>query len=497
MEKPIINFWFLALIVFCFAIGCQPINQSDESPPLNVLFITIDDLRPQLGCYGDPIVQSPHIDHLASQGLLFNRAYCQQALCAPSRSSFLTGRRPATTGVYDIETSVRDALPDVVTLPQLFKNNGYESLGLFKVFHLVGFDPNGFGSLNDTVSWTRPLWLPTRSSYGPYGDSILRASKQACLEQGPLGYGNIPRSLAYEAPTVADSMLNDGQVAQQAIRYLQSSQDEPFFLAVGFYHPHLPFTAPKKYWDQYDRKQLRLPENQYLPEGAPSYAVADNKELRSYIDIPDTAPFSDSLKQKLLHGYLAAISYVDAQVGLILKELDRLNLRENTIVVLMGDHGYQIGEHGMWAKKHTNFEMATRVPLIISAPGQTAQGQTTMALTELVDIYPTLAELAGLTSDELLEGSSLVPLLNDPDQDWKTAAFSSYPRGGRMGNSMRTDRYRLTAWTTEGKDTEYELYDHRHDPQENQNVVNQPDYLTVRDSLNQALEQGWSAATPR
>lgn len=181
--------------------------------------------------------------------MLFERAYCQQALCGPSRASFLTGLRPTTTGIFNIETHIREAVPEAVTLPQLFKNNGYASLGLFKVFHLVGFDPDGFGNLNDTASWTQPLWLPSRSGYGPYGDSIFQASKADCLVKGPLGYDNIPRSLAYEAPEMADSLLNDGQTAQQAIRYLREMQDRPFFMAVGFYHPHLPFTAPKKYWD--------------------------------------------------------------------------------------------------------------------------------------------------------------------------------------------------------------------------------------------------------
>ena len=481
-------------IVSVLLTACRVDRDEAGQDRLNVLFITIDDLRPQLGCYGDPLAKSPHIDRLAARGMLFERAYCQQALCAPSRSSFLTGRYPTTTGIYNIETHIREVMPDVVTLPQLFRKNGYESLGLYKVFHLVGFDPDGFGNLNDTASWSRPLWLPARSGYGPYGDSIFQASYQACLQKGPLGYGNIPRSLAYEAPVVADSMLNDGETALQAIRLLRELKDSAFFMAVGFYHPHLPFTAPEKYWNLYDRGELKLPANQHAPHNAPPYVMVSDKELRSYTNIPDEGEFSDSLKKDLLHGYLASISYVDAQVGLVLDELDRLGLRDKTIIVLLGDHGYQIGEHGLWCKKHTNFEMAVRAPLIISYPDQPNAGASTDRLVEFVDIYPTLAQLAGLTPLDEPEGKSLVPIIQNPESSWKDVAFSCYPRGGRLGVSMRTDQYRLTAWRNyETNSVDYELYDHALDPQENQNVANVPAYDSIKIHLIERFKQSRKA----
>jgi iduronate 2-sulfatase len=478
MHLKIYGYTLTVICAFLFLTDCA--TKKEDIKKYNVLFITIDDLRPQLGCFGDPVVQSPNIDKLASEGLVFKRAYCQQALCGPSRASFLTGYRPETIGVTDLHTHIRDVVPNVITLPQLFKNNGYESVGLFKVFHLVGFDPKGFGNLNDPESWSIPLWMPSRSAWGPYGDSIFQANYRECLKKGPIGYNNIPRSLAFEAPNVEDSLTSDGETAVQAIRYLRQLKDTSFFLAVGFYKPHLPYVAPKKYWDLYDVNALKLPDNQYPPEGSPTYAVVGtggDRELRSYVNIPDEGKLSDEIKKNLLHGYLASISYVDAQVGLLLAELDKLGLREKTIIVIMGDHGYQIGEHNMWSKKHTNFEISTHAPLIISVPDR-KKNIKTESLVEYVDIYPTLAELCDLQAPADLDGSSLVSLFDKPDQNIKEAAFSMYPRGKRIGTTMKTDRYRFTEWKHVGQgETEYELYDHLNDPQENINVVNKDSIL--------------------
>jgi iduronate 2-sulfatase len=460
----------------------------------NVLFITIDDLRPQLGCYGDTLVQSPNIDALANRGILFKRAYCQQALCGPSRSSFLTGYRPESMALYDIETHFREKVPGVVTLPQLFRQNAYATMGLYKVYHAVGFDPQIFGNLNDTASWSVPHWLPSRSAWGPEGENIYRQSLQACKAKGPLGYGNLPRSLAYEAPDVADSLLSDGETALQAIRLLRRHRDNPFFMAVGFYKPHLPFVAPEKYWNLYSREKLVLPSNQYPPGNAPAFALTDSKELRSYTNIPGEGDFSDTLKKDLLHGYLASISYIDAQVGLILDELERLKLKDKTIVVLLGDHGFQVGEHGMWAKKHTNYEISTRTPLIISVPGNRYKPAVTNALVELVDIYPTLAELCGLPVPPHVEGASMEKLLQHPDMPWKQAAFSVYPRnipevGNCLGKAIRTDRYRLVEWAVPEKNfVTYELYDHTTDPMENVNVAGEPHYREVVKELASQLK---------
>ncbi len=472
-----------AIILF----RCKTSVRNDQAKQYNVLFIIADDLRPQLGCYGDKMVKSPNIDRLAEQGYIFTRAYCQQALCGPSRTSFLTGYRPEKTKVRDIVTHFRSTIPDAITLPQLFKNNGYESVGLFKVFHLVGFAPRGFGNLNDTVSWSIPLWLPTHTSYGTIGDSLFRLSYRAHLKKGPIGYNNLPRSLAFEATDVKDSMMNDGQTAQRAIRYISQLKDKPFFMAVGFYHPHLPFTAPAKYWGLYNEDSLTLPDNQYKPVGAPDYAVVDSKELRSYVNIPDTGTFSTKLKKQLLHGYLASISYVDAQIGLVLDELKRQDLDKNTIIVLMGDHGYQVGEHNMWGKKHTNFEISTHAPLIISVPDMRS-GQRIDKLVEFIDIYPTLADLCHLNPPSDLDGRSLLPLLYNPDTStWNYPAFSSYPRGSRMGTSIRTDDFRLTEWKLNQEEPVYELYDHRSDPEENKNVAGDAEYWKMKNSLGEEV----------
>ncbi len=476
------------LIIFIsiaiFACGSKDSLDNFTNPKPNVLFITIDDLRPQLGCYGDTVIQAPNIDRLASRGLVFQKAYCQYALCGPSRSSFLTGLRPETTKVYDLHRTLRDYDPALVTLPQLFKNNGYQTHGLFKVFHVVGFDPALFGNKDDAESWSDGAqWIPSRSAWGPQGDSIYQSSKRACLAKGEIGYGNIPRSYALEAPEIPDSLLSDGEMALEAIRRLRSYGNQPFFLATGFYHPHLPFVAPKKYWDLYDSTDIVLPQNQYLPKDAPPYVALNTNELRSYPDIPDQGEFSDSLKRKLLHGYMASISYVDVQVGLILDELERLGLHQNTIVVLLGDHGYQIGEHNHWCKKHCNFEMATRVPLIIAYPGQKSGGQATESLVELLDLYPTLAELAGLQPPDYLEGQSLVPILEDPNSEIHQAAVSSYRMGGRHGTSFRTQDIRFTSWEKQGEETNYELYDHQIDPDENVNRAGWLEYQDMRRAL--------------
>ncbi len=476
------------------AIACND-PEASEVQPQNILFITIDDLRPQLGCYGDPIVKTPHIDRLADEGMLFRRAYCQQAICAPSRASFLTGRRPETTGVDNFQVHFRENLPDILTLPQFFKEQGYIAAALYKVFHVVGFAPTLFGNMDDTLSWSLPTWYPKRSAWGPEGDRIFQADlRQKSRLDIPIGYRNIPRSVAIEAPDIADSLLSDGETAQQALRYLEQFKDQPFFLAVGFYKPHLPFVAPKKYWELYDPEKLTLPDNQYPPEGAPSFAVANNRELRSYPNIPDEGPFEETLKKDLLHGYLASISYIDAQVGLLLEKLEQLGLREKTIVVLLGDHGYQVGEHGMWAKKHTNYETSVRVPLIVSAPERSVG--STNALVELVDLYPSLAELCGFTPPEGLEGHSFIPLLDQPQQVWKRAAFSNKDMGGYRGQSIRTDRFRLVEWTKEGKEPIYELYDHVEDPDENVNRADDPGYLKERVELIGILRAGWRAALP-
>ncbi len=310
------------------------------------------------------------------------------------------------------------------------------------------------------------------------------------MKKGRLGYDNIPRSVALESPEIADSLLSDGETALQAIKTLQKfkENDKPFFLAVGFYKPHLPFVAPQKYWDLYQEKDLKLPENQYAPKNSFPYTIQNTNELRTYTDIPRQGVIDEKLKKKLLHGYLACISYVDAQIGLVIDELDRLGLRQNTIIVLLGDHGFQIGEHDMWGSKHTNFEISTHAPLIFSVPNQ-SKGHKTKALVEFTDVYPTLADLCNFNKNKDLEGKSFASFFQKKQGSFREMAYSIYPRGGRMGRSIRTDRYRYTEWAAKDGTKEIELYDHEKDPQENENVARNPQYRSAIRQLKKRIPQ--------
>lgn len=475
----------------------------------NVLFVAVDDLRPELGCYGTPPVQSPHIDALARRGIVFNRAYCQQAVCSPSRTSLLTGRRPDTTRIYDLQTHFRLHCPDIVTLPQYFKQHGYHTQSLGKVFHDL---------LDDPPSWSVPSWAPHDHMYGkPENQAAVEKTKEELASAGKLlqidtidrdpktravlklNYKGSVRAIgpASEDPDVPDSALRDGMLADKAIEVLAQVKDKPFFLAVGFYRPHLPFVAPKKYYDLYTRQEIRLASNPYSPKDAPPIALTNSKELRTYSDIPHEGAVSDDKARELIRGYHAAVSYVDAQIGRVLTQLDRLGLRERTVVVLWGDHGWQLGEHGLWCKQ-TNFEVATRAPLIFSIPGQASRAVATDALVEFVDVYPTLVELCGLPLPDGLEGVSLVPVIDAPDRPWKSATFSQYPRGQVMGHSMRTDRYRYTEWAKPGElPVGVELYDHQRDPGENENLARRPEHKDLTGQLSRQLRAGWPAALPR
>ncbi|MCK5176042.1 MAG: sulfatase, partial [Planctomycetes bacterium] len=302
---------------------------------------------------------------------------------------------------------------------------------------------------------------------------------------------------AAEGYAAGDNEYKDGEIADRSIAAMRQLKDDPFFLAVGFAKPHLPFTCPKKYWDMYDRERIKTADNPYLPKNVTQYSATKWGELRSYSDIPEEGPVSDEKAVDLIHGYYACTSFVDAQVGRLLDELDRLGLADNTIIVLWGDHGWKLGEHGLWAK-HTNFELDTHVPMIFSAPSIKAAGKRTSALTEFVDIYPTLCELAGLDLPDHLEGTSVAPLLVDPELPWKTAAFSQYPRWRVMGNAMRTERYRYIEWVdVKTKEIKVrELYDHQLDPSENNNVADDPDYLKIVKKLHRQMKTGWKGCAP-
>ncbi len=444
----------------------------------NVLFVAVDDLRPELGCYGHKTILTPHIDRIAKEGMVFLRAYCQQAVCSPSRSSLMKGARPDTTKVWDLVTHFRDAMPTQPTVAEHFKNNGYFVQGMGKIFH---------GGYDDPRSWSVPWQTPQAVTYASAASE--RRNLAAAGAKKKMG----ARGPAYESAEVPDNTYRDGKTAELAVATLRelSKKSQPFFLAVGFSKPHLPFIAPKKYWDMYDPREIKLASNPYHPKGAPSYALTNSGELRNYVGIPAEGPMPDDLARKLKHGYYAAASYMDAQLGKVLDELERLGLRKNTIVVLWGDHGWKLGEHGEWCK-HSNVENDANAPLVLSAPGMKEAGKRTRALVEFVDIYPTLAELAGLGLPGHLEGRSFKPVLENAERKWKSAAFSQYPRGKVMGYSMRTDRYRFTVWVDRGDHSKVEaveLYDHQVDPQENVNVAGEN--AAVVKGLMEKWRKGW------
>jgi iduronate 2-sulfatase len=478
------------------------------APKYNVLMIAIDDLRPSIGAYGDPNAKTPNMDSLAKRGLVFERSYCQQALCSPSRISLLSGRRPSTSKIYSIGPTLRSVMPDITTLPQHFKNEGYFTRSLGKVYH-VGID--------DPDSWSMPPWQspkPRNGSTGMRQMTERRKGYEAKKETPPAkGDGSIGYAVpAFEAPDVGDDDLKDGDCAREAIEALRGfakNRDKPFFLAVGFANPHVPWVAPKKYWDMYDPRKLVMADNQFLPRNAPAFAAKSGDDFYWYSNVPRGRKIDDAFGRQCLHGYLAATTYIDAQVGRLLAAIDELKLRDNTIVLLWGDHGYYMGEHSWWGGKHNNYEGATRTLLLCAVPGQKHAGVHTKALVEHVDLYPTLVELCGLPQPKdvaQLEGTSFAPLFNDPSRPWKKATFSEYPKGGPSADStqtsyhgltMRTDRYRYVEWTNKktGEVSARELYDHHTDPKENENIFDKAD-PKLRAQLAEQIRGYWKAAVP-
>jgi arylsulfatase A-like enzyme len=496
----------MTIFLRILALALLPVLVRGADRP-NILFIAVDDLRPEFGAYGASYVKSPNLDRIAKAGITFNRAYCQQAVCSPTRSSLMTGTRPDTTKVWDLETHFRAALPNVVTLGQHFKNHGYFVQGMGKIYH---------GSLDDAPSWSVP-WQSSRGQAYGLPENLALNNRQSAAPAAAGGSGKksgkkkqepTPRNSrgpAFEGADVPDDTFTDGQNAKLAVATLgvMAKKQQPFFLALGFSKPHLPFVAPKKYWDLYDPAKIQLAPNKFRPKDAPDYAIQPGGELRNYHGIPEGS-IPDDLARQLKHGYYAAISYMDAQLGLVLDELDRLDLSKNTIVVLWGDHGWKLGEHDAWCK-HSNAENDTNGALLLSVPGMKHAGAKATGLVEFVDIYPTLAELAGLPLPAHLEGLSFKPVLDHPTRAWKPAAFSQYPRPGNsatggiplMGYSMRTERYRFTVWLHRddpGKVADIELYDHQTDPQENLNVAKSPAHRELVEQLMAQWRGGWQGA---
>jgi arylsulfatase A-like enzyme len=447
----------------------------------NVLFIAVDDLRPELGCYGALHIDSPNIDALAASGRLFRRAYCQQAVCNPSRTSLMTGLRPDSIGVTGNHAHFRTEHPDVVTLPQHFKNHGYHAAAIGKIYH--GVFPDGasntkWDTMGDPESWSVPaVRFGPRYYYTEEGIAAAKSIFESVYKPKHPSPDDWTQKLVFgpatEAPVVPDNTLYDGKVADAAVHALRDlkSQEKPFFLAVGFIKPHSPYIAPKKYFDLYN--DVALPSHVEFPLNAPIFAGHGSGELRRYTDQPKRGVISAEKQKRVRQAYFACISYIDAQIGRVLQELERTGLSDNTIVVLYGDHGYHLGEQGLWGKT-TNFELDTRVPLIVRTPGMKAAGKSSSSLVELLDLYPTLAELAGLPIAEQLEGITFAPILNDPSHVTKMAAISQYPRGGGlMGYSLRTPTNRLTQWvhlpSSEIQATE--LYNYADGPIETKNIA--------------------------
>ncbi|MFG0268192.1 MAG: sulfatase [Rhodopirellula sp. JB055] len=455
-----------ALVLFLFrpALGA-------DSP--NVLLIVADDLNCAIGPYGDPNAITPNLNVLANRGLVFDRAYCQQAVCNPSRSSFLTGLRPETVGVDDLRKSFRETAPNgasLVTLPQHFKNHGYYSQDIGKIFH-------NMGDTQDRQSWS----MDEVFHAGTHAADTVHSNTPVALRARKLKKAPVTETL-----DVPDTAYRDGQIARLAASVIRDYPDDsaPFFLGVGFWRPHLPFVAPKKYWDLYDPKQISGPLLKTKPTNVPEIAMHASREVHGYDGVPKQGNLAPELEQHLRHGYYASISFLDAQLGLILNALDESEHRDNTIVAFVSDHGFHIGEKTLWGKT-SNFELDARVPLIIADPRANKTGQRTDCLTELIDLYPTLAALAGIRDDspKSLEGTDVSSLLENPNQTLKHAAFTRHqhpfyaPREKwtAWGHSVRTSDWRYTQWRSikDGQLIAEELYDHRTDSTESRNVLEQ------------------------
>jgi uncharacterized sulfatase len=445
--------------------------RADAATHPNVLLIIADDLRPDLNCYSVAAVHSPNIDKLAARGVRFDRAYCQYPVCNPSRVSFLTGLRPDTTGVLGNDVAFRTRLPDVVTLPQHFKNNGYVTIGLGKIFHRGQSVEDVRRERDDPASWTIARYFTTTDA-GKRGEgrNLTGGAVEWC------------RWLAAEG---TDEDQPDGQIARDAVALMEKHREQPFFLAVGFHKPHDPFVAPRKYFDLYPLDQIKL--NVDPPDQSPAPAPAITGRW-----VQDFAKFSDGDRLEYLRAYRAGTSFTDAQVGKVLDALDRLELSDRTIVIFLGDHGYHLGERGWW-NKNTLFEHSARAPLIISTPTLPAgpersagPGRSCARTVEFVDLYPTVLDLCDLKPPARLDGRTLRPLLDDPTAAWDKPALTQVQRGKIAGRSVRTERFRYTEWD-DGR-AGVELYDHENDPGENKNLATDPAHEATIATLRPLLQ---------
>lgn len=476
---------YLKLFFLLLVSGILMSFQTEQQKP-NILFIAIDDLRPELGCYGAEHIISPNIDQLASEGILFNKAYTQQAVCAPSRNTLLTGLRPDALGITNLSTFFRTKAPNVVTLPQYFMQNGYHTEGMGKIYH------TGHGNSNDTLSWSTKHWTPNRivnqREAVHSGDTVKLETCYPKVGDKKIAWYNSP---------MPEKMHEDALTTTHAIERMEALKDSSFFLAVGMRKPHLPFVAPQKYWDLYDAVNLTIPSKE-KPE-VPDYAFANWGELRKYYNMPAEGYMKDEDAYHLIHGYYACVSFIDAQVGRLIEKLKQLDLYDNTIIVIWGDHGYKLGDYGEWCK-HTNFEIDTRIPVIVKTPQKNAvRGVNSDAIIETVDIYPTLCELAGLSKPGHVQGTSFAAAMFNEKFSWNDVAISQYPRKTKinneviplMGYTMRTPDFRFTKWVNKktGETIATELYDYSKQNSQLVNLAHSNEYELLLKRLSLKFEE--------
>lgn len=512
---------FFIILLAITILSCD--NKVKETVKPNILFISIDDLRPTLGAYGDTIAVTPNIDQLASEGMTFRQTYTQVAVCAPSRASLMTGVRPDSTRVWHLGDEFRKIDPNTVTMPQHFAKNGYHTVNLGKIFH---------NYMPDSISWDEPDLRPARYLRPDWlkrdGETFYiseEVNKSQAIKRDSLlklravryadGWNTGP---AWENAEVHDTMYYDGSQTELAKKTLTrlAKSDEPFFMGLGYFRPHLPFAAPKKYWDLYDPQNIPLAENPNVPKNSPIYTMNSMYELRHYdgfngIGHPESSyRMSKDTLQILKHGYYASVSYIDGLLGNLISHMKKIGLYENTIIIVWGDHGWKLGEHNSWGKM-TNYNIDLKVPMIVRYPNQKNRGEQTFEITELVDMFPSLCELAGIETPEYMQGTSFVPLINEPTRPWKSAAFSQFYRRAKvsadgkkyMGYSINTKEYHYLEWYswdpktgTRGDFKDAELFDSKNDPTETVNIANEKENSELVKKLSKQLADGWRKAKP-
>ncbi len=470
----------LATLAFSCNSDGQKENATEEEKqkPLNVLFIAADDLRYQANVFGQEQMITPGLDRLAEAGVRFNNAYCNVPVCGASRASLLSGVRPTQDRFVNFYARKDQDFPDHPSLPMWFKNKGYTTVSLGKIYH-HGDD--------DLQAWSMPPWDHQQEIGVGWQSYITERAHQIIDANRTAENPNQVIGPAWEAADVPDNGYPDGLLAERAIAQLKnfSQSGESFFLGVGFTKPHLPFNAPKKYWDMYDENDLHLADNPFKPIDAPDAAMHEWGELRNmYHGMPQEGPVSQQTEKKLVHGYYACVSYVDAQINKLLDALEEYGLEENTVVVFWGDHGFHLGEHGLWAK-HCNFDRVLSAPIIVNSPG-ISKNQTTNTLVEFIDIYPSVVELAGLEKPDHLDGKSFVPTLKNTSVKHKDAVFSRYING----ESVKTDQYLYTEWVNgDGQISARMLYDHENDPKENRNIAENPENKRIVEEHHLLLKE--------